>query len=95
MLEDYIVIGLVMTLVQVVKVFWLSKLNWNDEQYSVFSALLVLLLAAGLQVANAAIFDATVPLRTALAHGILLGALSGGIYSIGKTVLDAARGTGA
>ncbi len=85
MLEDIIVIGLVMAIVEIVKRG--LKRVCDEELVKQLVPLIVLALAGGLNVANAAVFAPEVPLLEALAQGIVLGAVAGGVYSLGKAAL--------
>ncbi len=87
MLEDIIIVGVVMTVVQFVvkRIVWAA--TWDDEDKSRIVALSVLVLAGALNVANAAVFSPGSDLLQALREGITLGAVSGGVYSLGKNIL--------
>ena len=88
MLEDVIVVGLVMVLVEIVK---LLAAKWGAAETTVkqiIVPLAVFLLAGALNVGNALLFGAgTITALEALAAGFKLGAMAGGIYSLGKAAL--------
>lgn len=85
MLEDIIVIGVVMALTEIVKRGLQRSLC--PELVKQLIPLVVLGLAGGLQVANAAVFAPGASLTEALGQGLTLGAMAGGIYSMGKAAL--------
>ena len=86
MLDDIVVVGLTMIFVQLLK-GPVRKWVGEDLGHQV-TPLVVLALAGGLNVLNAYLFGlGMVPLTSALAEGIKLGAMSGGIYSMGKAAL--------
>lgn len=85
MLEDIIIIGIVMAVSEIIKS--LLKKVITDETVTQLMPLVVLVLAGGLNIANAAIFDPSIELVTALGQGITLGAIAGGVYSLGKAAL--------
>lgn len=79
------IIGVVMAVVELGKP--LLK-GWLGNQSATRAVPLVVLgLAGGLQVANAAVFAAGTDLIQALGEGITLGAVAGGVYSLGKAAL--------
>lgn len=85
MLEDIIVIGIVMAVVEIVK--HLLK-RWIDEELvTQLLPLIVLTLAGGLNVLNARVFAPEVGVTEALSQGLTLGAIAGGVYSLGKAAL--------
>ena len=86
MLEDVVVIGLTIVLVEVIK--RLARRSLDEEAVKqIIVPLSVFALAGGLNVANAYIFTPELPWREALQQGLTLGAISGGIYSLGKAAL--------
>ncbi len=85
MLEDIIMIGIVMALVELIK--HLLRRILDGEVVTQLLPLIVLLLAGGLNVANALVFDPETPVKVALAQGLTLGATAGGVYSLGKAAL--------
>jgi uncharacterized membrane protein len=86
-LEDLVIVGLVMVLVQIIKLIaakWVSE----DAIKQVIVPLSVFLLAGGLNVVNALVFGAgSITVTEALAAGFKLGAMAGGIYGLGKAAL--------
>jgi len=83
MLESYIVIGLVIALVEIIKTF-----SWFDTPRGKLTVpILVFLVAGGLNVLNALIFGG-MDLLIALKDGLTLGAVAGGLYSMGQTYLN-------
>ena len=85
MLEDVVIIGVVMAVVELIKP--LLKRWVGDQAATQAVPLVVLGLAGGLQVANAAVFAAGADLVQALGEGITLGAIAGGVYGLGKAAL--------
>ncbi len=86
MLEDLIVIGIVMAVVEIVK--HLLKKRVDDALVTQLLPLIVLGLAGALNVANAAVFGGgEVTAIEALGEGIKFGAIAGGVYSLGKAAL--------
>lgn len=81
MLDSYIVVGLVMVLVGVVKTFkpFTSKIG------KLTVPLLVFAIAGLLNTINAFVFDGQI--LEALKDGFILGAAAGGIYSMGKAAM--------
>jgi hypothetical protein len=86
MLEDIIVIGIVMGATELVKRA-MKKAQVEDEAVTQVTPFVVITLAGAAQVANAAVFGADIPWQEALKQGLTLGAISGGIYSLGKAAL--------
>lgn len=83
MLESYIVIGLVIALVEIIKTF-----SWFDTPRGKLTVpILVFLVAGGLNMLNAYIFGG-MALLIALKEGLTLGAVAGGLYSMGQTYLN-------
>jgi hypothetical protein len=85
MLEDIIIIGIVMAVVEIVK--HLLKKRVNEDLVTQLLPLIVLALAGGLNVLNAKVFAPDVPFTEALSQGLTLGAIAGGVYSLGKAAL--------
>jgi len=85
MLEDIIIIGIVMAVVEIVK--HLLKKWLNEDLVTQLLPLIVLGLAGGLNVVNAKVFAPDMPVTEALAQGLTLGAIAGGVYSLGKAAL--------
>uniref|UniRef100_A0A6M3LCI5 Uncharacterized protein n=1 Tax=viral metagenome TaxID=1070528 RepID=A0A6M3LCI5_9ZZZZ len=88
MLEDIIIVGLVMVLVEIVKLTALHFGANEDVVRQIVVPLAVFLLAGALNVGNALLFGAgAITAIEALAVGFKLGAMAGGIYSLGKAAL--------
>lgn len=85
MLEDIIIVGIVMAVVEIVK--HLLKKWVNEDLVTQLLPLIVLALAGGLNVLNAKVFAPDVPFTEALSQGLTLGAIAGGVYSLGKAAL--------
>ncbi len=85
MMEDVVVIGIVMAVVELIKRG--LKRVCDDELVKQLVPLIVLALAGALNVANAVVFAPDTPLVEALGQGIVLGAVAGGVYSLGKAAL--------
>ena len=85
MLEDIIIVGIVMAVTEIIK--HLLKKWMNEDLVTQLLPLIVLSLAGGLNVLNARIFAPDVPITEALAQGLTLGAIAGGVYSLGKAAL--------
>lgn len=85
MLDDIIIIGIVMAITELVKRY--LKQAICPETVTQLVPLLVLGLAGGLQVTNAAVFTPGANLVEALGQGLTLGAMAGGIYGLGKAAL--------
>lgn len=82
MLESYIIIGLTIALVEIIKTFtWFST-----PRGKLTVPILVFLVAGGLNVLNAFVFSG-IALIIALKDGLTLGAVAGGLYSMGQTYL--------
>lgn len=79
MLEDVLVIGLVMAIMELIKKY---MPNFPKEAYFIP----VLVLAAGFNAANAYFFNG-VAMVDAIAEGIKLGAAAAGIFGLGKAAL--------
>ena len=84
-MEDIVVIGIVMAIAELVKRG--LKRICDESLVTQLIPLVVLALAGGLNVVNAAVFAPDTPLVQALGQGIVLGAVAGGTYSMGKAVL--------
>ena len=86
MLDNIVVVGLTMIFVQLLKG---PLRRWAGEDLGhQLTPLIVLAISGGLNVLNAYHFGlGMVPLTSALAEGIKLGAMSGGVYSMGKAAL--------
>ena len=85
MLEDIIIIGIVMAIVEIAK--HLLKRWLNEDFVTQLLPLIVLALAGGLNVVNARVFAPEVGVTEALSQGLTLGAIAGGVYSLGKAAL--------
>jgi hypothetical protein len=85
MLEDIIIIGIVMAVTEILK--HLLKKWVNEDLVTQLLPLIVLALAGALNVLNARIFAPDMSLTEALSQGLTLGALAGGVYSLGKAAL--------
>lgn len=85
MLEDIIIIGIVMAVVEIIK--HLLKKWVNEDLVTQLLPLIVLALAGGLNVLNARVFAPEVGVTEALSQGLTLGAIAGGVYSLGKAAL--------
>ncbi len=85
MLEDIIIVGIVMAVTEILK--HLLKKWLNEDLVTQLLPLIVLALAGGLNVLNARIFAPEVGVTEALSQGLTLGAIAGGVYSLGKAAL--------
>ncbi len=85
MLEDIIIIGIVMAVTEILK--HLLKKWVNEDLVTQLLPLIVLALAGGLNVLNARVFAPEVGVTEALSQGLTLGAIAGGVYSLGKAAL--------
>lgn len=83
MLESYIVIGFVIALVEIIKTHKFFKTEVGD----LCIPILVFVIAGLANVLNAIVFG-DINILIALKDGLVLGAISGGLYSMGKTYLD-------
>lgn len=84
MLSEIIIIGLVMTVTEIVK----EISHFDDKDYKAFIyPLLVFFLGGFFNVLNAQIFGG-MELIQALQEGLILGASAGGIYSLGKEFIS-------
>lgn len=87
MLENTIVIGLVMLLVEFVK----EATNLTKKDYAdLVIPILVFVLAGIVNVANAQLFG-DMALIEALKEGLILGASAGGVYRFGEMYLEKAK----
>ena len=86
MLEDFIVIGIVMAITEIAKRA-MRQAAVQDELITQVTPLIVLALAGAAQMANAALFAPSIPVQEALKQGLTLGALAGGVFSMGKAIL--------
>jgi hypothetical protein len=86
MLDEFVIVGIVMVLTQLVKGPLRRALG--AETTRKLTPLIVLILAGLLNVANAQVFGmGEIPSLPALAEGLKLGAIAGGIYSMGRAAL--------
>lgn len=86
MLDEVVIIGVTMVLAQIIKPCLRRK--FGDGVCHQVISLVVLGISGGLNVLNAWAFGfGTIPLLHALAEGIKLGAVAGGVYSMGKATL--------
>ena len=83
MLDSYIVIGFVIAIVEIIKTHPWFKTEVGD----LCIPILVFLIAGITNVINALVFG-DIGILVALKDGLTLGAISGGLYSMGKTYLD-------
>lgn len=83
MLDNYIIIGTVMAIVEILKAYF-------PDMKKVWYPVLVLGLAGLLNVCNAITFIGvdTENILTALSEGFKYGAIAGGIYGLGKAALE-------
>lgn len=87
MLEDVIIVGVTMVLVEIVKRL-ASRAGASEESVKqIVVPLGVLAVAAGLNAANCYFFGDPTGLRQAVAEGIKQGAVAAGVYSLGKAAL--------
>jgi hypothetical protein len=82
MLDSFIIVGLTMTIVGIIKTFK----PFTTEKGKLCVPLLVFAVAAILNVLNAVVFGGE--LLKALNEGFVLGAAAGGIYSMGKAAIE-------
>ncbi|MDP2870959.1 MAG: hypothetical protein Q8P31_00215 [Bacillota bacterium] len=86
MLDEIVIIGVTMIVAQLIKVWMRRRLG--EALCHQLAPLVVLVLAGGLNVLNAWVFGmGMVPLLHSLAEGVKLGAMAGGVYSMGKASL--------
>jgi hypothetical protein len=87
MLEDAVIVGLVMTLAEIIKQL-AKRAGLADETVKqVVTPLAVFALAGGINVLAALVWAPELFWREALKQGLMLGAVSGGVYSLGKAAL--------
>jgi hypothetical protein len=82
MLDSFIIVGLTMVIVGIIK----SYKPFKTARGKLYIPLLVFFTAAALNVLNAIVFGGD--LLAALNLGFVLGAVSSGIYSMGKQQMD-------
>jgi len=87
MLEDVIIVGVTMVLVEIVKRLALRAGVTEEATKQIIVPLAVLGIAAGLNALNCYFFGDPTALRQAVAEGIKWGAVAAGVYSLGKSVL--------
>ena len=83
MLESYIVIGLTIAIVEIIKTYKPIK----TKRGKLLVPIIVFALAGAFNVANAYVFGG-MTLLIALNQGLVLGAVAGGLYSMGQTYLN-------
>jgi hypothetical protein len=83
MLESYIIVGLTIASVELIKTFKYFKTKVGK----LWIPILVFLIAGGYNVLNAWVFGG-MALLLALKSGLELGAVAGGLYSMGQTYLN-------
>ncbi len=82
MLESYIIVGLTMIIVGIIKTFK----PFTTARGKLCVPLLVFVVSGLLNVLNAGVFGGV--LLKALNDGLVLGAISGGLYSMGKAAIE-------
>jgi hypothetical protein len=82
MLDSYLIVGLTMIIVSIIKT-WKPLKTVPGKLYI---PLFVFGVAGALNVANALVFGGD--LLSALKDGLMLGAAAGGIYSMGKKAME-------
>lgn len=87
MLEDAIIIGVVMVLVEIVKLVCKKAGVTEEAVKQVVVPLSVLGLAGLLNVGAAYVWEPSLFWREALKQGIIMGAIAGGVYGLGKAAL--------
>lgn len=85
MLDDMVVIGAVMALTEIIKAL-VGKFMTEDAVKRVVP-LIVLVLAGALNALASLYFAPEVPVRQAIAQGLVMGAVAGGVYGLGKAAL--------
>ena len=80
MLEDILVIGLVMAIMELIKIY---VPKFPKEAYFIP----ILVLAAGLNAGNVYLFGEGVEIIDAVAEGLKIGATAAGVYGLGKAAL--------
>lgn len=83
MLESYIIIGLTIAIVEIIKTYS----HFKTKRGKLFIPLMVFFIAGVANVINAFVFVNT-DLLIALKDGLTLGAVAGGLYSMGQTYLN-------
>lgn len=84
-MDEVAVIGLVMVLTEIIKV---GLIRWlGDDLGKRFLPVVVLVLAGGLNTVAALLLTPAVPWREAMIAGLKLGAMTSGIYGLGKAAL--------
>lgn len=82
MLDSFIIVGLTMVIVGVIKTYEPFK----TTRGKLYIPLIVFAVAAVLNVANAFVFGGEI--LTSLKDGFVLGAGAGGVYSMGKKQME-------
>jgi hypothetical protein len=85
-LEDVVIVGVTMALVEIVKRLALRVMA-EDAVKQIVVPLAVLGIAAALNAANCYFFGDPTALRQAVAEGIKWGAVAAGVYGLGKAAL--------
>lgn len=83
MLDSYIIIGLTIAIVAIIKTYKPFK----SARGKLYIPLLVFAIAGLVNVLNALVFSG-VTILTALSTGLNYGAIAGGLYSMGQTYLN-------
>lgn len=84
-MDDVVVIGIVMALAEVMKP--MLKRVLTEARVTQLTPLVVLVLAGAVNLAQAAAFAPEIAPSLAIRDGLVLGALAGGVYSMGKAAL--------
>lgn len=87
MLEDAVIVGVVMVLVGAVKLAAKRAGASEETVKQIVVPLAVLGLASALNVAAAYVWAPELYWRDALKQGLVLGAVAGGVYGLGKAAL--------
>lgn len=85
MLEDVIIIGIVMLVAELIKMALKPRLT--EEALKQVTPLVVLGLAAAINVGAGYVFDPELAWRVTLKEGLVMGAIASGVYSQGKALL--------
>lgn len=86
MLEDAVIVGLVMILVEIVK--RVAKKYMDEEAVTqIVVPLSVFILAGGLNVWAGYIFAPELPWQETLRDGLVMGAVASGLYGLGKAAI--------
>lgn len=85
-MDNYIVIGLVIATIEIIKTFPIMK----TQRGKLFVPILVFIAAGLFNTANGVLFN-NANAMIALKEGLYLGAISGGLYSMGQTYLDKSK----